>query len=406
VEAIVFDLDQTLVDSSPLAEFRKAGAWATVLSRLGEVTSFESDPHGLPALAQSMGYKTGVVTSGAGHYAQALLEQFAIQPDALVTGSDEYPPKPDPAGLLAVLGELGVDPSQAAYVGDDPFDFEAAAQAGMRSVGALWAWDDGRAPESWTRHWPDLALRSPSAVLEIDNWAKRSLLAEATIVGESPDPHRGSIIPYRFGLSLGRYFTTTDKRADQPLTVAVLRNKHASPDAEAFAAAIQAVIPAWPVAHGAVVTAVPPSPEEEFDRFEVARSVAATAASGWDRPSILKQKFPVEEYKHAHGPEERDALNQDRFSVQEDVKDQTVLLLDDVFTTGSQLRACRTKLLEAGAARVATLTIAHAQEPLLRNCPQCGKGILKYRISYRGPFWGCSRWRRDGSGCGYLEDAS
>jgi FMN phosphatase YigB (HAD superfamily) len=42
--------------------------------------------------------------------------------------------KPDPAGLLLVAGELGIDPGRAVYVGDRPeVDGVAAKRAGMRA---------------------------------------------------------------------------------------------------------------------------------------------------------------------------------------------------------------------------------------------------------------------------------
>jgi ComF family protein len=45
---------------------------------------------------------------------------------------------------------------------------------------------------------------------------------------------------------------------------------------------------------------------------------------------------------------------------QEEVKDKVILLLDDVFTTGSTVGECSRILLEAGAQEVRALTIAQA----------------------------------------------
>lgn len=44
----------------------------------------------------------------------------------------------------------------------------------------------------------------------------------------------------------------------------------------------------------------------------------------------------------------------------EEVRDKVVLLVDDVFTTGSTVRECSRVLLEAGAREVRALTIAQA----------------------------------------------
>ena len=50
------------------------------------------------------------------------------------------PVKPDPAGALLVLKELGADPSEAAFVGDGETDVQTAKNAGMRSVSVLWGY--------------------------------------------------------------------------------------------------------------------------------------------------------------------------------------------------------------------------------------------------------------------------
>lgn len=61
--------------------------------------------------------------------------------DALVFDDDVRAPKPDPHGLELALGVLGIEPQAAAYVGDTRSDMEAAASAGMLPVAALWARD-------------------------------------------------------------------------------------------------------------------------------------------------------------------------------------------------------------------------------------------------------------------------
>jgi len=46
--------------------------------------------------------------------------------------------KPDPAGALAIAGELGLRPDQFLYLGDTNTDMMTATAAGMFPVGALW----------------------------------------------------------------------------------------------------------------------------------------------------------------------------------------------------------------------------------------------------------------------------
>lgn len=46
--------------------------------------------------------------------------------------------KPKPDGLLQCCSVLGVNPAACVYVGDSPTDGQAAAAAGMPSIGVTW----------------------------------------------------------------------------------------------------------------------------------------------------------------------------------------------------------------------------------------------------------------------------
>jgi len=60
-----------------------------------------------------------------------------------VLGIDERTPrKPDPAGALAVAGELGTEPARTLYVGDTGTDMMTANSAGMYAVGVTWGFRD------------------------------------------------------------------------------------------------------------------------------------------------------------------------------------------------------------------------------------------------------------------------
>ena len=61
----------------------------------------------------------------------------------IVRGSlPDVPRKPDPAGALALAGELGIPPADFLYLGDTDTDMQTATRAGMRAVGALWGFRD------------------------------------------------------------------------------------------------------------------------------------------------------------------------------------------------------------------------------------------------------------------------
>jgi len=58
--------------------------------------------------------------------------------DVIVGGDQAERQKPEPDLLLLALERLGAEPASAAYVGDSPYDMQAAHAAGMYAVGVTW----------------------------------------------------------------------------------------------------------------------------------------------------------------------------------------------------------------------------------------------------------------------------
>ena len=89
---------------------------------------------------RARGHRLGIVTAKR----RATVDlAFARLPLAhlfeTVVGGDEterHKPHPDP--LLLGLERLGAEPSEAAYVGDSPYDMRAARAGGLHAVGVTW----------------------------------------------------------------------------------------------------------------------------------------------------------------------------------------------------------------------------------------------------------------------------
>jgi pyrophosphatase PpaX len=58
--------------------------------------------------------------------------------ETVVAGDDTIKHKPSPEPLLLALERLGASAAEAAYVGDSPYDMQAARAAGMFGVGVTW----------------------------------------------------------------------------------------------------------------------------------------------------------------------------------------------------------------------------------------------------------------------------
>ncbi len=87
---------------------------------------------------------------------------------ALVAGAKlNLPRKPDPAGALAMAGELKVAPDDCFYLGDTATDMQTALAAGMFPAGALWGF---RTRDELHKAGAKALLQTPPEVLQ---WIKR-----------------------------------------------------------------------------------------------------------------------------------------------------------------------------------------------------------------------------------------
>ena len=181
VRAFLFDLDGTLIDSkldlvnsvnfmlremqrdvlplATVASYIGHGAPRLVADALGPDTA-EADrkrgleiflayynEHNLDATRAYPGVREGlealqdrpmaVLTNKPAKMSVAILEALGLlKYFRAVYGGDTFEKKkPDPAGALAILKKLGVDPRESAMVGDSDVDIKTARNAGMFAIG-------------------------------------------------------------------------------------------------------------------------------------------------------------------------------------------------------------------------------------------------------------------------------
>jgi pyrophosphatase PpaX len=103
------------------------------------IRPFKGTREALDAL-RAEGRRLAVVTSKRNGPAQRGLACFGLEDCfELVIGSDDTAKhKPDPEPLLLAAERLGVAADSCVYVGDSPFDMQAARAAGITAVAALW----------------------------------------------------------------------------------------------------------------------------------------------------------------------------------------------------------------------------------------------------------------------------
>jgi pyrophosphatase PpaX len=178
---VLFDLDGTVIDSGAiiLASMRHAaetvvgGSWADheLMKTVGgpglEAQMVALDPgrvdelvrvyreHNEPlhatleccagmddalATLRDRGHRLGIVTAKRRLTVDLAFARLPIEQlfETVVGGDETEHHKPHPEPLLLALERLGASPADAAYVGDSPFDMQAAKAAGLYAIGVSW----------------------------------------------------------------------------------------------------------------------------------------------------------------------------------------------------------------------------------------------------------------------------
>ena len=149
-----------------------------------------------------------------------------------------------------------------------------------------------------------------------------------------------------------------------------------------------------------LVTYVPLKPsqikENSYDRFKQLQLKHCMSNDICLKKIILCTKDFVQKQNDAN---QRQENVKDAFEVIEDVKDKNILIIDDVFTTGSTITEIAKTLYEAGAKNVEAIVLAINQltnaaiECKSLPCPVCGERmILKVNSNNGRLFFGCPNY--------------
>jgi phosphoglycolate phosphatase len=106
-----------------------------------------------------------VLTNKPVNPSRAIVEALGLKPYFFqVYGGNSFETKkPDPEGALKLLSESGVQPDEAAIVGDSHTDVETGHNAGLWTVGVTY----GFAPQTLTDAHPDVLVDHPHELAEL-----------------------------------------------------------------------------------------------------------------------------------------------------------------------------------------------------------------------------------------------
>lgn len=152
--AVVFDLDDTLVDTTAVRPFRERRQWKKAVEAVSQTRVFD----GVMDLLRLLGRHEipwAVVTTSVSYYAHAVIGHYGLQPRRVVAFHDALPTKPNPKGVLLAVDSPGLPTSEVLGVGNSAADQVAYREAGVLSLAALWS--PALEPDGW-----DGELRDPS----------------------------------------------------------------------------------------------------------------------------------------------------------------------------------------------------------------------------------------------------
>lgn len=138
---VIFDFDQTLVDTSPVEALRARRDWRGVMSRASGLRVYD----GISALIGDLhaaGVVLAIVTKSPDMVARSFIDQHGWPIDIVIGYHQVKRRKPDPEGLLLALERAGATAADSYHVGDQPQDTEASRAAGVQAIGATWGVDD------------------------------------------------------------------------------------------------------------------------------------------------------------------------------------------------------------------------------------------------------------------------
>lgn len=162
-KGIIFDLDQTLVDSKVAELNRKNRNWSLVYEQIPSFGLYEGFDEVFRAIRANR-IKVSIITNSPGTYAKKVVSHFSIPCDVLVDYFSVRNRKPHPESFHLATNYLGIPSVEIVSFGDRGIDISASKSAGIIAGACLW--DTNEKQELLSLN-PDFILHSPSEILTI-----------------------------------------------------------------------------------------------------------------------------------------------------------------------------------------------------------------------------------------------
>ncbi|MGF2735367.1 HAD-IIIA family hydrolase [Marinobacter sp. DUT-1] len=424
VSAVIFDLDDTLIYTKSLQGYRENRDSQGMREKLDESSVFKPVANIVSEL-KKIGVPLAVVTNSPRWYVDILLNHHDLNVfDILICYDDVGPSgaKPSPRGIELALEKLGrPDPKTVIYVGDQDTDIVASYAAGVRPIAPSWA---TRRPIDQV---PAAILNSETLLANLHDVEELALIADRVALNRKfdfpksqmnflPLNEAGQVVPLKREeiklISFGRYFSqgsslTARIHEDHSLSKDIFKKEESQTYIlpEYYVDLIVKVVESLPqYAFGSdesyfdVVTVIP-AKKEKNPRLEnfLKRIQRKSKSRSEFIPDIFEFERGARSLKTLGGKEKRSEELSRNFRIkkkhEERLSGKTVLVLDDIITTGATFTAAFDLLQRVGvsAALGACLAKTVSIQEHQKTCPKCSRVM---RVSKNGKtgihFYSCT----------------
>ncbi|MCC2002124.1 HAD-IIIC family phosphatase [Enterobacter bugandensis] len=425
VEAILFDLDNTLVNTNSLKEYRESTNKQPLTDEQLSTTKLYPKTKSILEKLKQSNITLGIVTNSPRKYALDILEHHNIKDyfETIVTynevGHDGI--KPSPKGINLALSNLKLNTNNnILFIGDDAKDINASYAAGIKPLAPAWA------SKEFIGQMPAAMISTQCLTEELNNYNHIDLIADRCanfntfdidkkwlfFIPMNKDGKIGAIKKDEIDfICLGRYFSQKNK-----LTAKIHEQHTLSKEIYKKETDPKYVVPEyWVELLSFFVEKTPGYLFNEREMFDIITVIPAKKGNNKRLENLLtrlsrhsknhKTSYISDLFNFSEGAQSLKTLGRDEreHEIHKNlnfnpkyasiIKNAKILIIDDVITTGSTLKGAKLLLEQMQPQRVLSIALAKTVSISedMQFCDKCGRLMRVRRNSKTGEhFMGCT----------------
>ncbi|EEX8907463.1 HAD-IIIC family phosphatase, partial [Escherichia coli] len=390
VEAILFDLDNTLINTNSLQEYRESTNKQPLTDEQLSTTKLYPKTKTILDKLKQNNITLGIVTNSPRRYALDILEHHNIKDffDTIVTYNEVGPDgiKPSPKGINLALSNLKLNSNNnILFIGDDAKDINASYAAGIKPLAPAWA------SKEFIGQMPAAMISTQCLTEELNNYNHIDLIADRCanfntfdidkkwlfFIPMNKDGKIGAIKKDEIDfICLGRYFSQKNK-----LTAKIHEQHTLSKEIYKKETAPKYVAPEyWVELLSFFIDKTPEYLFNDKEKFDIITVIPAKKGNNKRLENLLtrlsrhsknpKTAYISDLFYFSEGAKSLKTLGRDErereikknlnfnpkyASIIENAK---ILIIDDVITTGSTLKGAKLLLEKMQPQRVLSIALA------------------------------------------------